>query len=93
MTGSRPRPVLIAFAVLAGLDVLTGGSALTDVIGRDTAGLIVLALAAVKVGLAFYVQGQVTPIADPQTADGTPLVPAEPASVVAAHFDRPDPQG
>jgi hypothetical protein len=87
---TRPRPVLIAFAVMAALDVLTGGSALTDVIGKDTAGLIVLALAAAKVGLGFYVQGEVTPLADPRDADGAPLLPAPPGEVIPAHFDRPD---
>lgn len=86
----RPRPVLIAFSVMAGLDVLTGGSALADVIGKDTAGLIVLCLAAAKVGLGFYVQGEVTPLADPRNAAGEALRPVPPPVVVPAHFDRPD---
>lgn len=87
---NRPRPVLAAFAVLAALDVLTGGSALADIIGKDTAALIVLVLAAVKVGVAFYVQGQVTPLSSPQTSDGAPLIPATRYDSVPAHFDRPD---
>lgn len=86
----RPRPVLAAFAVMAALDVLTGGSALADFIGKDTAGLIVLALAAAKVGLGFYVQGEVTPLSDPRDADGAPLEAAPPAVVIPAHFDRPE---
>lgn len=58
---SYPRPVLIIFSILAALQVLTGGSVLADVIGAQTAGLIILAVAAVQTGMSFYVQGVVVP--------------------------------
>lgn len=60
----KSRPVLITFSILAGMQILTGGAALGDVIGAETAGLIVLAVAAVQGGMSFYVQGTVTPTQD-----------------------------
>lgn len=67
------RPVLVVFSVLAGLQVLTGGAALADFVGAKVAGLIVLAVAAGQVGMTFYVQGRVTPLADPRDAQGNQL--------------------
>ena len=61
---NKSRPVLITFSVLAALQVLTGGSALADFIGKDLAGLIVLIVAAVQVGMTFYVQNQTVPVQD-----------------------------
>jgi len=63
-TVSTPKPVLLALSILAALDVLTAGAAFTDIVGKDTAGFIILVLAAIKVGVAFYLQGQVTPFAN-----------------------------
>lgn len=57
----KKEPVLIVMSVLAALQILTAGSALTDVLGKDIAGLIVLAIAAAQTGVQFYVRGQVTP--------------------------------
>ena len=64
MGNTKPRPVLITFSILAGLQILTAGTALTDVLGKDIAGLLVLVIAAVQVGMTFYVQGQVVPLQD-----------------------------
>jgi hypothetical protein len=50
------RPVLIVFSTLAGLQVLTAGAALGDIIGAKLFGLFGLAVAAVQVGMTFYVQ-------------------------------------
>lgn len=60
----KSRPVLITFAILAGLDVLGAGAALGDVIGIQTLALFVLGTKAVQTGMSFYVQGQVTPTVD-----------------------------
>lgn len=57
------QPVVIVFSVLAGLQVLTGGAVLADVIGEEAAGLIVLIVAAVQAGMSFYVSNKVTPVA------------------------------
>lgn len=57
----REEPVLIFMSILAGLQVLTAGTALADIIGVELAGLLVLAVAALQIGLQFYVRGQVTP--------------------------------
>lgn len=67
------RPVLVVFSVLAGLQVMAGGAALTDVVGVKPAGLFVLGVAAAQVGMTFYVQRSVTPLADPRDADGNQL--------------------
>lgn len=61
---NKSRPVLITFSILAGLQVLTGAAALGDIIGQQAFGLLVLGVAAVQVGLTFYVQNQVTPTGD-----------------------------
>lgn len=61
---NKSRPVLITFSVLAGLQILTAGTVLAEVIGAQTAGLVVLAVAAVQAGMSFYVQGQVVPYTD-----------------------------
>lgn len=61
---TKPQPVLVVMSVLAGLDILTGGAALGDVIGPKQAGILILALAAIKGGMAFYLRGQVVPVAD-----------------------------
>lgn len=75
-TQPRPRPVLTVMAVLTALQVLVAGAAFTDVLGDKAAGFAVLAVAAIQAGMAFYLQGQVTPLASPQDKDGTPLVPS-----------------
>jgi hypothetical protein len=56
-----PRPVIIMNSVLAGLGVLLGGSALTELVPVQAIGVAALVLAAVQVGWGTYVQGQVTP--------------------------------
>jgi hypothetical protein len=60
----KSRPVLITFSILAALQVLTAGSALSDVLGKDVAGLIILGIAAVQVGMTFYVQNAIVPLED-----------------------------
>lgn len=60
----KSRPVVIVFSILAALQVLTAGSTLADVVGKDLAGLVILAIAAVQVGMTFYVQGGVVPSQD-----------------------------
>lgn len=60
----KSRPVLITFAVLAALDILSTGAALGDVIGIKALALFVLATKAVQVGMSFYVQNGVVPTRD-----------------------------
>lgn len=62
-TPSTPRPILVTLSILAGLKVLTSAAVFTDLIGMTAAGLVVAGLAAVDVGTAFYLQGQVVPLA------------------------------
>lgn len=59
-------------AILAGLQIVTAGTALASFIGEKPAALIVLAVGAVQVGLGTYVgdPAQSTPPAPP--AGGTP---------------------
>ena len=60
----KSRPVLIIFAILAGLQFLTAGAALGDVVGGTIAAFIVLIVAAVQGGMSYYVQGMVIPVGD-----------------------------
>lgn len=77
--GSRPEPLLLATAVLSGLDVLLAGAAFGDLIGATALGLAVLGTKAINVGMAVYVRGKVTPIEDPHDDLGRRLVPAKSA--------------
>jgi hypothetical protein len=61
---TKPQPVLIILSAMATLQVLVGGAALTDVIGNQWAGFLGLLLAALQTGMAFYLRGQVVPLAD-----------------------------
>lgn len=60
----KPRPVLIIFSVLAALQVLAGASALADLLGDTAFGIFALSVAAIQVGMTFYIQNQVTPLRD-----------------------------
>jgi hypothetical protein len=64
MNTNKSRPVLVTFSILAGLQVMAGGAALGDVIGMTAYALFGLTVAAVQVGMTFYVQNQVTPHED-----------------------------
>lgn len=58
----KREPVVVVMSVLAALQVLAGGAALTELIGPQLAGVLILAVAALQVGVQFYVRGQVTPL-------------------------------
>lgn len=51
--------IRIIHAILAGLQILTAGSALADVIGERWAALIALMVGAVQAGVAAYDSGSV----------------------------------
>ena len=95
------RPVLIIFSVLAGLQVLSAGAALGDLIGHVYFGLFGLAVASVQVGMTFYVQNQTVPIGQVAayvTGGDNPSVIAGPAAAatdgteVTVHPVEPDPE-
>lgn len=67
-------------SVLAAAQVFVAGAALGDVIGSPAAALALLVVAAVQSGVAYWVQAQVTPVADPRDADGKKLSVTEPQS-------------
>lgn len=82
---NKSRPVLIIFSILAGLQVLSAGAALADVIGKDLFGLFALGVAAIQVGMTFYVQNLTVPLQDVAayvTGGNSPLLVAGPASSV-----------
>lgn len=58
----KSKPVLIIFSTLAGLQVLTAGAALGDVIGGQQASFAALVVAAAQIGMTFYVQNQTVPL-------------------------------
>jgi hypothetical protein len=73
-SGGRPRPVLWAMSILAALQVLAGAAAFTDAVGAPIAGVVVVLVAAIQAGIAFYVQSTVTPVDDPRDAAGNRLI-------------------
>jgi|GEM_PF-4706741 len=58
----KREPVLIIMSVLAGLQVFVGGAAFTELVSLRVAGLLALSVAAIQVGVQFYVRGKVTPL-------------------------------
>lgn len=55
------EPLLIWSSTLVGLQILTGGAALGDLIGLRLAGFFILVVAALQGGTSFYIRGQLTP--------------------------------
>lgn len=74
----RQQPVLVVMALLAALEALAGFSVFVDIIGARIAGILCALLAAIQVGMAYWVRGQVTPLSDPRDNAGRPLVPMAP---------------
>lgn len=81
----KSKPVLIIFSTLAGLQVLTAGAALGDVIGGKQASFAALVVAAAQIGMTFYVQNQTVPLQNVAAYEsGTPAgVVAGPAALPA----------
>lgn len=61
---TKSRPVLVIFSILAALQFLAGGAALSDVVGPEAFGLFVLGVGAIQAGFAVYTQSQVVPVQD-----------------------------
>ena len=88
------QPLLIWSSILAGLQVLTGGAALGELIGLQLAGFFILVVAAAQGGTQFYIRGMVTPnvsVAARVDGDGSlvagpaaPQVDGAPVRVVSA---------
>jgi hypothetical protein len=58
------RPVLIALSVAAGIKALLSVAVVTELVGAQVAGVVLAALLALDVGVAFYLQGRVVPAED-----------------------------
>jgi hypothetical protein len=84
---SKPRPVLIFGAALAALTALTTYADIENMIPTGPLNWIRLGTVILGAGGAFWVQSQVTPLANPQAKDGRPLVPSPPARVPAGTPD------
>lgn len=61
---SKSRPVVIIFSILAGLQILSNAGGLSDIVGAKIFFLFGLMVAAVQVGMTFYVQNTVVPQED-----------------------------
>lgn len=62
--GSKTNPVLIMAGIIAGLQVILGGSALADFVDPKIIGLCTLVLAGITVACGIITRGQVTPWVD-----------------------------
>jgi hypothetical protein len=58
---SKPRPVLIALSILATLQAFFLAAEAGDIVGEKLRLVLLAALAAINVGVGFYLTGQVTP--------------------------------
>lgn len=61
-TPSASKPVLIVTSVLAGLNVVTAGLGVLEVVPAKVVGIIALATAAVAAAVGAYLQGVVVPL-------------------------------
>lgn len=68
------NPVLLAMSILAGAQLLTNATGLTDVLPAKWVMLGSVLVAAAQFGIQYWVRGVVTPLADPRDADGNKLV-------------------
>lgn len=84
------NPVLIAMSVLAGMQALTVSAGFAEAVPPAVALWVVLGVAALQGAVQFYVRGAVTPVVDPRTSDGEPLVPASEVTAGAADSDPTD---
>ena len=73
---SRPRPVVIYGTVMAVLAVVNESADAADILPEQVFPWLRLGIAvATAIGGALWTQTKVTPLSDPQTNDGVPLVP------------------
>ena len=70
----KDRPVLLVMSVLAGINAILGLGTLGDLISPTALAWVVLVSAGVQAAVQFWVQGKVTPLANPRDAYGQPLV-------------------
>lgn len=73
----RPRPVLVTQSILAAVGLVVGSAGFAEQIPARAAWWIITGLAAVNLGIGFYLQSRVTPLSAPQDAQGRDLVPAD----------------
>jgi hypothetical protein len=60
----KSRGVVIFGSILAALQFLAAASALSDMIGKETFGIFVIAVGAIQIGWSFYQEEQVIPYQD-----------------------------
>jgi hypothetical protein len=84
VTTTVSRPLLLAFSVVAGLDVILGGAALAELVDPKWIGLAVLVKGGIAAGLGVWVRGQVTPwstVSVQRTEQGLRAGPAAPGLI------------
>lgn len=57
----KQQPVVIVFSIIAALQVINGGLAVTDVFSDEVAGIIALVIGALTAGASFYVRAMTAP--------------------------------
>ncbi len=71
----KSSPVVIMGAVLTILNIVAAGITGLDIMPEKWAAVFMLLVAAITAGWTKYTHDQVTPLSNPQTNDGVPLVP------------------
>lgn len=61
---TKPQPVLIVMSVMSSLTMAVGGLASISEVPRLVVALSALVVGSVNVGMAYYLRGQVVPLAD-----------------------------
>lgn len=94
MPAPKRSPVLIVMSTLAGLQAITAGSVLTDIIGPQLAALLALLIAGAQIGVQFYVNGAVTvtsTVVAARTDEGTVVAGPSAQAPTGVEVEEPAP--
>lgn len=64
---TKPQPVLVFMSIMTALTAISGALAVSDLVSEKVAGFLILVVAAINQGVAYYVKGQVVPYQDVAT--------------------------
>lgn len=76
----KSKPVRFVMSILAAVNAAVALGTLGDLISPTALAWLILVSVAVQAGTQFWVEGQVTPIANPKDRWGRPLVAAQPVT-------------
>lgn len=61
---TKPQPVLVIMSIMTGVTFVVGGLAAANLVSVRVIGIIMIVVAGVNQAMAYYLRGQVVPLAD-----------------------------